>query len=393
MPASGHNTFFFVLAYLSFWVQFNIVTHLFFQGTGTTSIQPPLSSQREKEANRARSMTPSLLVGTGPLLDAGHHVDTKPMAMATIDHVPPNSKDAINPAKDHNGGYNVHDKNQGRAYPPHTDGDTSFPEGGFGWLVVFAAFMANFMTLGVNQTFGVYQNHYLSIHAFENATETSISWVGSIAAGVLLLPGPFTLPMIRLFTLRVIVFVGIVLASSGYLLASCATQLWHLYLTQGLLFGWGGGMVFFATISLPSQYFEKKRGLATGLAVSGAGIGGLVWAPVTNWLIRMVGIRWCQRVVGLVILMTLLSILPFIRPWVPVSSGLETTGGRGWKRVFEWKLFKIRGFLWLVMAALILPFGKNTHVLLKFQRVKKKGAGRWRVSLNTLTNPLLFFSS
>jgi hypothetical protein len=55
------------------------------------------------------------------------------------------------------------------------------------------------------------------------------------------------------------------LAPLGLILASFATQLWQIYLTQGLLFGIGGALVFSPSISLPPQWFVKYRSLATGI--------------------------------------------------------------------------------------------------------------------------------
>jgi hypothetical protein len=48
-------------------------------------------------------------------------------------------------------------------------------------------------------------------------------------------------------------------------LASFATELWQIYLTQGLLYGIGGAFVFAPSISLPPQWFVKYRSLATGV--------------------------------------------------------------------------------------------------------------------------------
>ncbi len=38
-------------------------------------------------------------------------------------------------------------------------------------------------------------------------------------------------------------------------------------------------------------YFVKRRALATGIAVAGAGIGTFVFAPFTTWLLETYGLR------------------------------------------------------------------------------------------------------
>ncbi|KAI8599728.1 major facilitator superfamily domain-containing protein, partial [Dissophora ornata] len=76
---------------------------------------------------------------------------------------------------------------------------------------------------------------------------------------------------------------------------------WHLYVTQGVLFGIGASLAYYPAIAVPSQYFVKNRGLAIGIAVSGTGLGGFALAPLTNALIDKVGIFWTLRILGLMI--------------------------------------------------------------------------------------------
>jgi hypothetical protein len=56
-----------------------------------------------------------------------------------------------------------------------------------------------------------------------------------------------------------------VLCPLGLILASFANELWQVYLSQGLLYGIGGALVFSPSISLSPQWFVKHRSLATGL--------------------------------------------------------------------------------------------------------------------------------
>ncbi|KAI7819283.1 major facilitator superfamily domain-containing protein [Gamsiella multidivaricata] len=194
-----------------------------------------------------------------------------------------------------------------------------YPEGGFGWLVVLSSFVVNFWAFAPNITFGVYQAYFLQSNTFPGALPTDISWVGSIGASAMFLPGPFVAPLTRFLGLRAVVAIGILVASLGFITASFATQLWHLYLTQGLLFGVGGGLVFFSSISVTAQYFERRRGLANGIAVAGSGIGGLALAPLTRFLIAQVGVRWCQRITGFAVLGFMSAVFAFIKPRVKTA--------------------------------------------------------------------------
>ncbi|KAF9938453.1 hypothetical protein BGZ75_001372 [Mortierella antarctica] len=230
-----------------------------------------------------------------------------------------------------------------------------YPEGGFGWLVVLASFVVNFWAFAPNITFGVYQAHFLKSNTFPGALATDISWVGSIGTAAMFIPGPFVAPMTRFLGLKAVVAIGIAIASLGFITASFATQLWHLYLTQGFLFGVGGGLVFFSSISVTAQYFERRRGLANGIAVAGSGIGGLTLAPLTRLLISKVGMPWCQRIIGLCILGFMAAVFAFIRPRVKaVKKG----------PIFDLSLFKVPGFIFLLLTAFTVTFGYMVPVFL-----------------------------
>jgi hypothetical protein len=226
----------------------------------------------------------------------------------------------------------------------------NYPEGGFGWLVVLASFVINFWAFAPNITFGVYQAYFLREQTFPGALPTDISWVGSIGTAAMFIPGPFVAPLTRLLGLKAVVAIGILMASLGLIAASFFTQLWHLYITQGLLFGIGGGLVFFSSISVTAQYFEKRRGLANGIAVAGSGIGGLAVSPLTRYLIAQVGIRWTQRIMGFAVLGFMSAVFAFVRPRVQ-------TFKKG--PIFDMSIIRVPGFLYLTATAFIVTFGKK----------------------------------
>ena len=47
------------------------------------------------------------------------------------------------------------------------------------------------------------------------------------------------------------------------------------------------GMMYLPTLVTVGHYFKKKRALATGIAVCGSGIGGFIFAPLSQYLIEM----------------------------------------------------------------------------------------------------------
>lgn len=91
---------------------------------------------------------------------------------------------------------------------------------------------------------------------------------------------------------------GSILIFLSLLTSSFATQVWHLFLSQGLCFGWGMGFAYVTAASTLPPWFSTRRSLAYGLATSGAGIGGLVYSVATNAIIQSLGWEWAYRILA-----------------------------------------------------------------------------------------------
>jgi MFS family permease len=122
--------------------------------------------------------------------------------------------------------------------------------------------------------------------------------VGTTANALLLAFGLGITPVIQKIGFRYSMLIGTILAPLALILASFATQLWHIYLSQGVLLGIGSAFVFSTSVTLPAQWFTKRRSLATGIAISGTGIGGVCISPMIVHLVESIGYRNALRVQG-----------------------------------------------------------------------------------------------
>ena len=77
-------------------------------------------------------------------------------------------------------------------------------------------------------------------------------------------------------------------------------QVWQLLLTQGLIYGIGTSLVYFPVLAVAPEYFDAHRGSAMGFILSGAGVGGLVYAPAARVLLTKMGAPWTLRIFGMV---------------------------------------------------------------------------------------------
>ncbi|KAK0216880.1 major facilitator superfamily domain-containing protein [Armillaria fumosa] len=193
------------------------------------------------------------------------------------------------------------------------DKDSS-PDGGYGWVCVFCSFVVHFFALGIESSWGVYQSHYFTSHDLGPISSSDLAWVGSIQATGQPLVGILAGILAQRIGYRLTGFIGTCIMCIGLISASFSTHVWHLYLTQGVLFGVGSGFAFIPAVCIPSQWFTKHRGLATGIAASGYGVGGLLLSPLTQRLIDLMGFRWALRITGLMTLVALGVADIFLRP-------------------------------------------------------------------------------
>ena len=146
---------------------------------------------------------------------------------------------------------------------------------------------------------------------------TALSWVGSLWLAMSVLLGPLFSYLAWRIGYTWLLVLGTLCSSLGFMMASLASEVWHLYLTQGFLLGLGASLIWFPCISSPQSWFLKNRGLAVGISMAGSGCGGLVFSNVAQALMKTVGIHWAMRVLGFIVLVLLSFCTLVVRPLNP----------------------------------------------------------------------------
>jgi len=95
------------------------------------------------------------------------------------------------------------------------------------------------------------------------------------------------------FSIRFVVFIGGLILAAGFFLASFVTEniSWLLWLTYGVMGGFGMGFTYSTTIACAQKWYPHKKGLVTGIIVSAIGAGGVVFTPIVEKLIDAFGGR------------------------------------------------------------------------------------------------------
>lgn len=146
---------------------------------------------------------------------------------------------------------------------------------------------------------------------------STISWIGSVQTCLTLVIGAFSGRLLDAGLFLPTFMVGSVVQVLGMFLMSISTEYWQLMLTQGVLTGIGGGIFFTPSLALISTYFQKRRGIAVGIATTGNSAGGMIYPLVVRQLIPIVGFAWTTRVLAFINLTFLSIVLAFMRPRLP----------------------------------------------------------------------------
>ena len=112
----------------------------------------------------------------------------------------------------------------------------------------------------------------------------------------------------------VIIAAGIVLGL-GFFLAQFTTEAmpWWLWLTYGVLGGFGMGMAYTTTIACCQKWFPDRRGFITGIIVAALGFGGLIFTFIAETYIKSHGVLKTFAMLGIVFLLVTVAGSFFIK--------------------------------------------------------------------------------
>lgn len=114
------------------------------------------------------------------------------------------------------------------------------PDGGWGWVIVFASFMCNLVVDGIIFSYGTFLE---GISAEFGVTRAQAALVGSMMSGFYLIVGPFASAIANKFGFRLVAVLGAVLGSAAFVVSSFATNVQFLCVTYGLIGGKFGSIL------------------------------------------------------------------------------------------------------------------------------------------------------
>jgi MFS family permease len=123
------------------------------------------------------------------------------------------------------------------------------------------------------------------------------------------------------FGIMPVVLTGTCFVGLGFAAAGMSGNLWQFTLAHGLLIGLLGTSTTLAPLVADTvQWFDRRRGIALGICMSGNYLAGVVWPPAMQYFIDTVGWRSTYVGIGVVCVLTMMPLALVLRPRPPVAS-------------------------------------------------------------------------
>jgi len=192
----------------------------------------------------------------------------------------------------------------------------------YGYNIVAAAFIIQGVCIGALFTYGVFFGVFLTEFGWSRAT---ISGASSLAFLMMGATGILAGRLNDKIGPRILIVVSGISLGLGYMLMSRLQSPWQLYLLYGVLVSVGFSTHDVITLSTIARWFEKHRGMMSGIAKVGTGAGQLVGPLMATALIAACGWRNAYLIMGAVILIIIVAAAQILRR-DPQGMGLQPDG-------------------------------------------------------------------
>ena len=160
--------------------------------------------------------------------------------------------------------------------PPPGMAPADFPDGGFtAWSVCLGAFCCLFASFGWITCIGVFQAYYQT-HQLKNYSASAVAWIPSVEIFMMQVFAPVFGKVFDGYGPRGLLIFGTFFHIFGLMMTSLGNEYYQLFLAQAVCSAMGASALFYAGTNSLLTWFFKRRALATGIAASGASLGGVI---------------------------------------------------------------------------------------------------------------------
>ncbi|MGD8192423.1 L-lactate MFS transporter [Brevibacillus ginsengisoli] len=262
------------------------------------------------------------------------------------------------------------------------------------WAILWAS-VGVLLCTGTIYAFSVFAGPLGAVHGWTRAQVMMAFTINAAIGPIPIILGGFATD--RGYA-KMSILIGGVMYGLGFMLSGFATTPAMLYLTYGILGGFGQGIAYSGCLSNTIRLFPDKRGLAAGLITAGMGGATIIAAPVANYLIENQGVLAAFKYMGLVFVVITILCSFFIKPapanyvpegWTPPTTGPKATvNSVPWTGMLSTGKFYIIILMFAIGAFSGLMITSNASVIGQNMFGLTAAAAAFYVSLYSLSNCL-----
>jgi MFS family permease len=131
---------------------------------------------------------------------------------------------------------------------------------------------------------------------------------------------------------RISSIAGLTIITIALIASSFSNAVWHLILTQGILYAIGGSLLYSPAIIYLDEWFIKRKGFAFGVMWAGTGCSGIVVPFVMSWGLQAYGFRTTLRAWAITLMILASPLIYYVKPRIPYN---HSSASRSRRTSFE----------------------------------------------------------
>jgi MFS family permease len=169
----------------------------------------------------------------------------------------------------------------------------------YGYVIVASSFLILMVVWGAQYSFGVFFKPMLNEFGFSRAVLSGAYSINLVIQSIACI---FTGKLSDKYGPRIVVTVCGSLLGISYLLMSQTQVVWQIYIVFGIFASIGAAGTWVPLLSTIAKWFVFRRGLMSGIAAAGIGVGVMFLPPFASYFISSFGWRTSYIIIGAVVL-------------------------------------------------------------------------------------------
>jgi MFS family permease len=196
----------------------------------------------------------------------------------------------------------------------------------YGWVLVGISFLTLAVSYGSRASFSVF---LVAIQDMQGWSRGAISAGFTLHMLVALIGLPLVGAVVDRCGPRGVLSAGIAIMAAGVWMLGGLKEIWHFYLSFGLVMATGRIMLSMVPhTAIISNWFVKRRGTAMGVTGAGIGIGSILMVPLVQFCLTHFGWRSGCTFIAVLIVLVLLPFNMFLQRLRPSDIGLLPDGSK-----------------------------------------------------------------